>query len=147
MKIKLKGRGVVEGFGKGEALVAKSPISFLGGVNPLSGLITDKNHELYGETITGKVLVFPFGKGSTVGSYTLYALSKYGTKPAAIINIETEPIIAVGCVIGKIPLVDKLEKNPIEVIKNGDLVEVYGERGVVIIHKTNNCETNLNCKI
>ncbi len=136
--IKLKGRGVVEGFGKGEALVAKSPISFLGGVNPLTGLIVDKNHELYGKCITGKVLVFPFGKGSTVGSYTLYALAKHGTKPAAIINVETEPIIAVGCVIGKIPLVDKLDKNPIEVIKNGDLVKVYGEKGIVIIHKTNN---------
>lgn len=138
MKIKLKGRGIVEGLGKGKALVAKSSISFLGGVNPLNGLIIDKNHELYGETITGKVLVFPFGKGSTVGSYTLYALSKYGTKPAAIINIETEPIIAVGCVIAKIPLVDKLEKNPIEVIKNGDLVEVDGGKGLVTIYKNSN---------
>lgn len=140
MIIKLKGRGVAEGFGKGKALVTKSPISFLGGVNPLNGLITDKNHELYGETVAGKVLVFPFGKGSTVGSYTLYALSKRGVKPAAIINIETEPIIAVGCVIAKIPLVDKLEKNPVELIKNGDLVEVNGGKGVVIIHK-NDCKT------
>ncbi|MEM2843212.1 MAG: DUF126 domain-containing protein [Candidatus Bathyarchaeia archaeon] len=138
--MKLKGRGVVEGFGRGRALVAKSPISFLGGVNPSNSLIIDKNHELYGETIAGKVLVFPFGKGSTVGSYTLYALSKHGVKPTAIINIETEPIIAVGCVIAKIPLVDKLEKNPLEFIKNGDLVEVNGGSGLVTIYK-NNCKT------
>jgi predicted aconitase with swiveling domain len=139
--IKLKGRGVAEGFGRGEALVAKSPISFLGGVNPLNGLIIDKTHELYGETVAGKVLVFPFGKGSTVGSYIIYGLSKHNVKPAAIINIETEPVIAVGCVIAKIPLVDKLEKNPLEIIKNGDFVEVDGGKGIVIMRK-NNCKSN-----
>jgi hypothetical protein len=62
------------------------PISFLSGVDPETGTIVEKGHPLYGQSIAGKVLAFPYGKGSTVGSYILYALSRSGNAPAAIIN-------------------------------------------------------------
>lgn len=127
------GRGVAKFVGQGEALVSKHGISFFGGVDPKTGIMREKGHDLCGADITGKVLVFPKGKGSTVGSYVIYQLKKNGHAPAAIVNIETETIIATGCILAEIPLVDKLEKNPLEEIKTGDLVLVDGKAGKVVI--------------
>ena len=81
-----------------------------------------------GQSIAGKVLVFPSGKGSTVGSYTLYRLQRGGKAPLAIINSECETITAVGCIIAEIPCVDQV---PIEELKSGMRVAVDGERGIV----------------
>jgi predicted aconitase with swiveling domain len=128
-----KGRGVAKFVGEGEALVSKQGISFFGGVDPKTGTVREKGHDLCGVDITGKVLVFTKGKGSTVGSYVIYQLKKNGHAPVAIVNIETETIIATGCILAEIPLVDKLEKNPLEEIKTGDLVLVDGKAGKVVI--------------
>ncbi len=132
-KMVLKGRGLVEGRSEGEALVTSQPISFYGGVDPLSGVVTERGHELEGKTISGKILVFPYGKGSTVGSYVIYHMAKIGTAPLAIINLESEPIIVAGCVLANIPLVDKLDKDPIKTIETGDIVQVNGNHGIVVI--------------
>ena len=130
-KLKLYGRGIIPGNVQGEAIVTSQPISFFGGLNPENGIIIERGHELKGMSVTGKILVFPRGKGSTVGSYVIYSMKKKGTAPAAIINIETEPIIAAGCVIANIPLIDKLNDNPIKVIKTGDWVEVFADEGII----------------
>ena len=82
MKIKLEGRGITKGKAEGEAVVTKEPISFWGGLDRDTGIIVDRNHELAGVKVTGKILVFPYGKGSTGGSRTLYASAKKGTAPA-----------------------------------------------------------------
>jgi len=108
--------------------VTSMGISFFGGVDPESGVVVERGHELEGQSIAGKVLVFPTGKGSTVGSYTLYRLKHNGAAPAAIVNAECETITAVGCIIAEIPCVDRV---PIEHIKSGQMVVVDGERGVV----------------
>jgi predicted aconitase with swiveling domain len=105
----LKGRIIYKGKAEGEALVTSMPISFYGGVDPNTGTVIEKGHELNGVSIKGKVLVFPQGKGSTVGSYTLYRLKKNGAAPAAMINRETETIVAVGAIISEIPFVDKID--------------------------------------
>ena len=76
---------------------------------------------------------FPKGKGSTVGSYVLYQLKKNGHAPAAIVNRETETIIATGCILAEIPLVDRLGSDPLEVIHSGDRVRVDGREGRVIV--------------
>jgi len=131
--IVLKGRGLVEGKVRGPALVTSQPISFYGGIDPSSGVITERGHELEGKVVSSKILVFPYGKGSTVGSYIIYHMAKIGTAPLAIINVESEPIIVTGCVLANIPLVDKLNKNPIKTIKSGDIVEVDGTNGTVSI--------------
>ena len=133
--ILIKGRSVFKGIGEGEALVSKQAISFVGGVDPNTGVVTERGHELDGENITGKVLVFPGGKGSTAGSYIIYALARKGHAPRAMINLVGEPIIVAGAVIGKIPIMDKLEQNPLEVIQNGDWVRVDGEKGIVEVTK------------
>lgn len=129
----LKGRKVMSGKAEGEALVSTDAISFYGGVDPVTGCVTEPGHCCCGESVTGKVFVFPTGKGSTVGSYVIYRMKKLGTAPAAIINMETESIIATGCVISDIPLVDKLDKNPVDVIKTGEIVKVDADEGIVEI--------------
>ena len=127
----LKGRKVMGGVAEGAALVSSDPVSFYGGVDPVTGCVTEPGHCCCGENITGKVFVFPTGKGSTVGSYVIYRMKKLGTAPAAIINVETEAILATGCVISDIPLVDKLDQDPFEYIKNGMFVKVYGDEGII----------------
>ncbi|MGD6805769.1 MAG: DUF126 domain-containing protein [Candidatus Bathyarchaeia archaeon] len=120
----LKGRIIYKGKAEGEALVTSMPISFYGGVDPNTGVVIEKGHELNGVSIKGKVLVFPQGKGSTVGSYTLYRLKKNGVAPAAMINRETETIVAVGAIISEIPFVDKVD---VTKIKTGNKVSVENE--------------------
>lgn len=126
--MKLQGRSIYAGSAQGEALVTRMSISFFGGVDPQSGIVVERDHELEGECIAGKILVFPSGKGSTIGSYTLFRLKKAGVAPAAILNTECETIIAVGCIIAEIPCVDKV---PINRIKTGDEVLVDAQTGVV----------------
>ncbi len=124
----LKGRIICRGVGEGEALKTTMPISFYGGVDPNTGEVIEKGHELQGQSVKGKVLVFPNGKGSTVGSYTLYRMKKNGTAPAAMVNRECETIVAVGAIISEIPCLDKVD---IARIKTGDKVKV--DNGTVTI--------------
>jgi predicted aconitase with swiveling domain len=131
--MRLKGRKVVGGYAEGEALVSKDPVSFYGGVDPETGVITEPGHAVEGESIAGKVFVFPTGKGSTVGSYVIYRLKKLSTAPVALVNVETEAIIATGCVISGIPLVDKLEVDPLETLRSGQKIRVFADEGVVEI--------------
>ncbi len=120
----LKGRIIYKGKVEAEALVTSQPISFYGGVDPNTGVVIEKGHELQGISVKGKILVFPQGKGSTVGSYTLYRLKKNGTAPAGMINKECETIVAVGAIISEIPCVDKVQ---IEKIKTGDKVTIEND--------------------
>ncbi len=127
----LKGRTVSRGKATGPALVSKDPISFLGGVDPKTGTVIEKGHALYGKNVKGQVLVFPNGKGSTVGSYVIYQLKKNRAAPTAIINVRSEPIVAVGAIISDIPMVDNLDADPLAAIKDGDTVTVDGTAGTV----------------
>ncbi|GAB4535989.1 MAG: DUF126 domain-containing protein [Anaerolineae bacterium] len=128
MKV-LTGRVIKAGRVEGVALVSPEPIGFFGLLDAETGVIVEKGHPLEGESVAGRVLVFPTGKGSTVGSYTLYRLAKAGRAPAAIINLESEPIVAVGAIISDIPMVDQVD---ISQIRSGDTVTVDGAR--VIVH-------------
>jgi len=121
--MELNGRIIYKGRGEGEALTTSQPISFYGGVDPNTGEVIEKGHELLGKNVKGKMLVFPNGKGSTVGSYTLYRMKKNGTAPAGMVNRECETIVAVGAIISEIPCVDKVD---ISQIKTGDTVHIDG---------------------
>ncbi|MCK5177149.1 MAG: DUF126 domain-containing protein, partial [Candidatus Aenigmarchaeota archaeon] len=92
-------------------------------------------HDLEGKTITDKILVFPNGKGSTVGSYTLYRLKKNNKAPLAIINKECEAIVAVGAIISQIPLIDKLEKDSYFLLKTGRNAEINADKGELILEE------------
>ncbi len=128
----LDGRVVRAGQAEGEALVSSDPIGFLGGVDPQTGVILDQNHPLKGQSIADKVLVFPHGKGSTVGSYTILRLARNGVAPRAMINVASEAITAVGAIIADIPMVDLID---ISQIHSGDWVKVHDGRVVVIRQK------------
>jgi predicted aconitase with swiveling domain len=126
----LRGRVIKGGRVEGRALVSPEPIGFFGGLDPDRGVVIEPGHALEGASVAGRVLVFPTGKGSTVGSYVLYRMKKNGVAPVAIINAESEPIVAVGAIISEIPMVDGIEMGE---IGPGDWVEV--REGVVRVRR------------
>jgi predicted aconitase with swiveling domain len=114
-------RVIVPGDVEGEVLYTEQPISFYGGVDLRTGIIIQKGHELEGKSIAGKIFVFPHGVGSTVGSYVLYGLKKYNVAPLAIINQETETIIATGAILANIPCFDLVD---IKTLKNAKRIRI-----------------------
>jgi predicted aconitase with swiveling domain len=130
--VKIVCHKVASGCASGEALSTVEPISFLGNVDPQTGIVIDPGHELYGRCIAGKVLIFPGGRGSTVGSYVIYQLKKRGAAPVAMINIRSEPIVAVGAIISGIPLVDRVPEELLR-IEDGSLVTVDADNGIIRI--------------
>lgn len=125
-----EGRTISPGKVEGEALVSKEPIGFYGGIDAKTGLFIEKGHELEGKSVKGKILVFPCGKGSTVGSYVIYGLAKNNQGPLAIVNKETETIVATGVILAGIPCVDGI---PVEKITTGDHVAVDAAAGTVTV--------------
>ena len=128
----MKGRIISPGECEGTALVSKEPIGFYGGVDLKTGIIIEKNHSLEGKSIKNKILVFPCGKGSTVGSYVIYGLKKNNVAPMGIINEETETIVATGVILAGIPCIDKIDINK---IKNDDEILLDANNGTVEILK------------
>ncbi len=126
----MKGRMISPGKAKGEAIVSREPIGFYGGIDAKTGVVIEKGHELEGKSVKDKILVFPQGKGSTVGSYVIYGLKKNGVAPAAIVNKETETIVATGVILAGIPCVDGID---IDKIKTGDKLVVDADEATVEI--------------
>ena len=126
----MKGRIISPGIAKGTAIVSKEPIGFYGGIDIKTGLVIEKNHPLEGKSVKDKILVFPCGKGSTVGSYVIYGLKKNNVAPAGVINEETETIVATGVILSGIPCIDKID---ISKIKNGDNVLLDADNGIITI--------------
>jgi uncharacterized protein len=129
----IKCRKISKGYAEGEILLTKDSLSFLGGVNPDNGIVIDSKHELYGKNITGKVLVIPSGKGSTVGSYVLFQMAKNKTAPLAIVALKAEPIIATGAIMAGIPMVDCPEAEILNILQTGDHVVVDADSGFLKI--------------
>ena len=129
----LRGHCVNPGKAEGEAILIKIPFSFLGELNAATGKIASPFHEQFGQSIKNKVLVIPTGKGSSMGPIIGWYAMKAGNNPAAIVCIEAEPIIASVAITANIPMVHKLDKNPLEVIKSGDYVKVDATAGIVEI--------------
>jgi len=122
----MKARTIYPGKAEGTALVSGQPIGFYGGIDAKTGIVIEKGSELEGECVKDRVLVFPCGKGSTVGSYVIYGLKKNGVAPAAIVNSETETIVATGAILAGIPCIDGID---IEDIETGDRLRIEaGER-------------------
>ncbi|MCX6650822.1 MAG: DUF126 domain-containing protein [Methanomassiliicoccales archaeon] len=121
--MKIKGRVIFSGKAIGRMMVMNEPFSFLGGVDPVTGLFTVASGR-EGENIDGRILVFPCGKGSTVGSYTIMDLKKNGHLPAAIINAQAETIVSTGAVMAGIPMIDLLD---ISILREGDRAVVNGD--------------------
>lgn len=125
-----EGRTIADGSATGTVLRSTEPISFYGAVDIESGEFIEEGHQLEGENVSDTVLVFPRGKGSTVGSYVLYGLAQRGNAPAAIVNAETETIVATGAILGEIPCVDGIDVRELE---DGDRVTVDADAGTVSV--------------
>ncbi len=119
----ISGRVIYHGKAGGQILRSDAAIGFFGHVDVETAIIKEAGHPLFGESIQGKVLVFPRAKGSTVGSYILYALRKKGIAPAALVLSQCEIIVAVGAIIAEIPTVDQVD---ISAFHTGDFATIDG---------------------
>lgn len=122
---------------EGEALVTKLPITFLGFVDKQTGEIVEKEHELYGKSIKNKIFVFPRGIGSTVAPYVLINLKRNNVAPLAIINRESDSGTVAGASASRIPMVYRLDGDPVELIKNGQKIKIKIENGKATIELVN----------
>lgn len=122
---------IVKGKAKGALLVTKNPINFLGGIDKKTGIVHDKNHDLFGKSIGNKILVFPFGIGSSVGAYTIYSLKYNKCAPLAMICIKADLTTASGCAISNIPLVTT-EKNDYDLLQNDKEVVLDAIEGKIL---------------
>jgi hypothetical protein len=129
----MKGRTISPGKAEGIAIVSPEPIGFYGGIDIKTGIVIEKGHPLGGKCVKDKILVFPCGKGSTVGSYVIYGLKKNGMAPKAIVNKETETIVATGVILAGIPCVDQID---IENIEDGDTLVINADSAEVTIKKS-----------
>lgn len=132
----LKCHKIIGGIGEGHALVSHEPICFYL-TDPKTGVVRERTHELAGQNIANKVLVFPSGKASSVVQIDgLFKLAQHGLAPKAIIVKEVETVLVVSAFIAKVPLVDRLEKDPFKAISTGDLVKVDADKCTVTVEKT-----------
>jgi uncharacterized protein len=133
-KIVLKGKKVIGGVAEGEALVSSRPLMGWGMVNEKMGYTTEKGHPLYEVPIKGKVLVFPFMRGS--GGFVMYGRTrKYDAHPAAFIYNKGNSITIIAAMNAKVPTVTDLDQDPLTVIETGDWVRVDGDNGIVEVTK------------
>ena len=125
----LVGKAVVAGSAEGTALVSREPLSFWGGVSPHTGEIIDRRQKRSGANVSGRIFVFPRGKGSSTSSATLMESIKNGVAPAAIINLKVDPILALGSIVSDelynraIPIV-VLDEQDFNSIKEGDYLTI-----------------------
>ena len=104
--MRIRGRSIVPGKAEGDVLFTDYPITFYGGVDMRTGKIVQSDHPLRGESIAGKILVFPHGVGSTVGSYVIFGLKRYGKAPLAMVVGEIDTVVATGVILADIPTVE-----------------------------------------
>ena len=111
--------------GKVEGIVLKSekPINFLGTVDKKTGIISDKNHDLFEKSIKDTILVFPSGVGSSVGAYTIYSIKSNNTAPLAMICQKADLTVATGCALANIPLITITDEE-FSSIENGMKISV-----------------------
>ena len=126
---------IVGGAGEGQVLVTMQPINFLAMIDAKTDVITDPKHELYNKLIKGKVLIFPYAVGSSVGAYAIYSLREHGTAPSAIICSQADITTASGCAIANIPVVDLPEDISLSALSQASIAKVEADTGKIIIIK------------
>ena len=131
--ITLKGRSVFPGSAEGEAIVLKTPFSFLGDLSAVTGKLSITDPEINGRSVKDKILVCPGGKGSSGGPTIAWLAKEAGNAPKAIVCTSVEPVLALGVLTAEIPAVDMLDDDPVEVIATGDYLVVDADKGTVKI--------------
>lgn len=125
--MKMKGRIVNGGNAAGQAVVLDVPFSFIGDFDPNSGKITIPNHAMFGESIAGKILVCPTGKGGTIAPFIAYEAMKKGNVPAAILCREADPILCESALAIDIPMLDSFDDDLYRMIESGQSVSIEND--------------------
>ena len=117
--------------GKVNGIVQKSnnPINFLGTVDKKTGIISDKNHDLFKKSIANTILVFPSGIGSSVGAYTIYSIKSNNSAPLAMVCKKADLTVATGCALANIPVLI-ISENEFDSLKNGMKVKINTESNI-----------------
>jgi len=124
--MKLKAKGIGHGRAESSVVVSQMPISFLGGVDTAKGAVVEASSDIRGKSFAGRILAFPHGKGSTVGSYVIFQLKKSGTAPAAMVNHKAEAIVATGAILAGIPMLTGI---PADILREGDQAVIDADAG------------------
>jgi predicted aconitase with swiveling domain len=138
-QLEIRGKVMVEGQAEGEAVVSNRAFTFAHGVDPTSGIVTDIRSDIRNLNVKGKILVYPFGKGSTTGASWFLETARNGNEPKAVLTNTAEPIIVVGSVLAKIlydktiPVMSEFSEDITETIRTNDRVSVDGKKGLVIV--------------
>ncbi len=135
----IRGKVMVEGKAEGEAVVSNRAFTFAHGVDPATGVVTDVRSDIRSVSVKGKILVYPFGKGSTTGASWFLETVRNGNEPRAVLTQAAEPIIVVGSVLAKIlynktiPVISEFSDDITTKIRNHDRVSVGARKGLVIV--------------
>jgi predicted aconitase with swiveling domain len=141
MSFYIKGRVLIQGTAEGEAVVSHEPLSFWGGINPYTGEITDRRHDHFGINISGKVFLFPKGRGSSTGSAVLLESIHQGTAPAAIIHLKEDPILALGAIVSEelyfksVPML-VIDAEDFSRIAEGDWLKIGADGMILVSHSS-----------
>lgn len=133
MSKQFKGTGLVGGVAEGPALVTSDGIAFNLGVDERSGIVIEPGHPLNGQRLAGRVLVCRTGKGSSAGSFSLLQLADRGLAPVAIVHVQAEAVVTAGAVLAGIPLVHRLDGDPLAEIAPDARVRVDGNAGTISV--------------
>ena len=121
----------------GLALVSKHPLNMLSMVDPNTGLIKNRDHVLFNQTVKDRILILPNCIGSSVGAYIFYSLkiNHTGPKPIVCTN-RCDAITASGCAISDIPLVESADQRlkSLNNISNNYKITVDTKKEIIIIH-------------
>lgn len=129
-RVVFSGRRLIEGTASGEALVSKRAFTFAHGVDPGNGNVTDVRSDIRGKNVRGRVLFYPFGKGSTTASAWFLETVRLGNAPAAIVTESVDLSAVIGSVLAKvvygksIPILTSFPKEMYSMILEGDRVTI-----------------------
>ena len=120
---------LVHGKVKGVVQKSNNSINFLGTVDKKTGIISDKNHDLFEKSIANTILVFPSGVGSSVGAYTIYSIKSNNSAPLAMVCKKADLTVATGCALANIPVLI-ISEDKFNSLKNGMKVEIDTESSI-----------------
>lgn len=126
-----KGRPLNPGQVTGEAVVFRTPFSFIGDMSPVTGEVTMARHPNFGMSLKGKVLVIETGRGGTIAPFMLYQATKNGVGPCAILCDHADMLTLECALTVNIPIFDDFGLKITETLQNGDVLTL--DNGVVSV--------------
>lgn len=133
MGTKFSCKKISEGRVEGRVIVSKDAVCYYL-IEPETGKVVERNHDLEGRNIAGKILVMPSGKGSSVVQADgLFKLAKYNKSPLAMIIEHADPVLVSSAIIFEVPMVHKVDPEFYKQIKDGDMIILDATNGFIEI--------------